>query len=100
MMELLRSDMSNQVECKKPRGVFEKPKESGIWWIRYVDAAGKLRREKVGPKGAAIMLVEKRRTDARLKLKLPEKFRVRRVLFRALAGDVTKHHASSSNPKT
>jgi len=28
-----------------PRGVFEKTPGSGIYWIRYTDAAGKLHRE-------------------------------------------------------
>src|SRR5215472_994658 len=35
------------------RGVFEKIPGSGEWWIRYVDAEGRYRREKAGTKGAA-----------------------------------------------
>ena len=33
---------------KKVRGVFEKVPGSGVWWIRFIDAEGVLRREKVG----------------------------------------------------
>lgn len=32
----------------KIRGVFERPKGSGIWWINYHDAEGRRHREKVG----------------------------------------------------
>lgn len=33
---------------RNPRGVFEKVPGSGEWWIRYVDATGRYRREKAG----------------------------------------------------
>src|SRR5438132_14007703 len=33
---------------RKERGVFEKVPGSGVWWIRYIDAQGRFRREKVG----------------------------------------------------
>ena len=42
-------------EEKKPRGVFERPPNSGIWWIQYF-ADGKRHREKVGRKSDAIDL--------------------------------------------
>jgi hypothetical protein len=32
------------------KGIFEKPNGSNIWWVRYVDACGKERREKAGTK--------------------------------------------------
>src|SRR5262245_29788677 len=35
-------------EPKKVRGVFERPKGSGTWWIRYADEFGVIHREKVG----------------------------------------------------
>lgn len=37
----------------KDRGLFEKVKGSGIWWVRYHDHRGKERRKKVGSKTAA-----------------------------------------------
>src|SRR5579864_5773753 len=69
----------------KKRGVFERLPDSGIWWIQYFDAAGRRRREKVGPKSLALKLVEKRRTDARAGVKMPENLRAKPVSFRALA---------------
>jgi len=48
----------------KQRGVFEKVLDSGEWWIRYVDAEGRYRGEKVGTKGMAIDLYRKRKTEA------------------------------------
>ena len=32
----------------RQRGIFEKVSDSGEWWIRYADATGRIRREKVG----------------------------------------------------
>jgi site-specific recombinase XerD len=81
-----------QKKRKNPRGLFENP--TGTWWIRYVDAAGKFRREKVGPKGAAMTLVEKRRTDRRLHLKLPEQFRAKPVTFKDLTDEAAKQRGS------
>src|ERR1035441_1791310 len=53
------------------RGLFERPAGSGCWWINYyVD--GKQHREKVGRRGDALALYQKRKADSRRKLKLPE----------------------------
>jgi integrase len=60
---------------RKLRGVFEKLPGSGVWWVRYADARGKLRREKVGSKSAAISLYRKRKTQAMEGKKLPENLR-------------------------
>lgn len=70
---------------KKLRGVFEKVEGSGVWWIQYFDAAGRRRREKVGPKSLAIKLAEKRRTDARAGVKMPENLRSKAATFSQLA---------------
>lgn len=72
---------------KKVRGVFEKIPGSGVYWIRYTDADGKLRREKIGTKSAAKALVEKRRTAVREGIKLPKNFRARPVSFGELCDD-------------
>ena len=48
---------SGQIE--KHPGVYEKQRDSGIWWISFTDADGKRRREKVGQYVAAI---DRRRT--------------------------------------
>jgi integrase len=57
------------------RGIFEKFPGSAVWWIRYVDAQGRLRREKAGTKSAAILLYRKRKQEALEGRKLPEKLR-------------------------
>jgi site-specific recombinase XerD len=70
---------------KKSRGVFEKVAGSGVWWIQYFDASARRRREKVGPKSLAIKLVERRRTDARAGVKMPENLRAKAATFSQLA---------------
>lgn len=47
------------------RGLFQRPPGSGIWWIRYHDAAGRERREKVGGKAAARQRYIQRKDEAR-----------------------------------
>jgi integrase len=72
-------------EPAKVRGVYER--RPGEWWIRYVDAQGRYRREKAGTKGSAIDLVRKRKMDALIGNKLPEKLRRSRVSFSELCAD-------------
>jgi integrase len=50
---------------KKERGVFERPKKSGIWWICYFDQFGMKHREKVGMRAAAIQVYQRRKTEIR-----------------------------------
>ena len=67
-----------KAEAKKrrsSRGVFER--KPGEWWIRYMDAQGRYRREKAGTKGMAIDLYRKRKMEALEGKKLPERLRVR-----------------------
>ncbi len=71
----------------KLRGIYEKVPGSGVWWIRYADASGRIRREKVGSKAAAIALYRKRKTEVLQGRKLPERFRNRAVTFSELADD-------------
>ncbi len=79
-----------------PKGVYEKVKGSGIWWVRYADAGGRRRREKAGTKGMALMLYRKRKTEAVQGKKLPETLRRRSVLFEELIQDALtyggEHH--------
>ena len=75
----------SKTKTKKIRGVFERPPGNGIWWVQHFDATGHRRREKVGLKSEAIALAERRRSDKRKDIKLPENLRVRPVLFRELA---------------
>ena len=81
----------NNVEAKRVRGVFEKNPGSGVWWVRFIDAEGALRREKAGSKSAAIKLYRKRKNEALEGNKLPKKLRSRAVLFGELADDYLAH---------
>jgi len=77
--------MATKHKDKPQRGLFEKEPDSGIWWIRYTDSGGKYKREKVGRRSDAVKLLEKRRTDARMGVKMPENIRHRGVTFEQLA---------------
>jgi integrase len=72
-------------QTRKQRGLFEKMPGSGVWWIRYADADGRIRREKVGNRGAALKLYRKRKTQVLQGEKLPENFRAKPTLFSELA---------------
>ncbi|HMK29501.1 MAG TPA: site-specific integrase [Terriglobales bacterium] len=80
-----------QREGGRMRGIYEKIPGSGIWWIRYTDASGRLRREKAGTKSAAILLYRKRKQEALEGCKLPERLRRRVVLFREIADDALEY---------
>jgi site-specific recombinase XerD len=88
------------LEEKTPRGIFEKIQGSGVWWIRYADTTGRIRREKAGPKSAAIKLYQKRKTEILQKKKLPETLRKRAIGFAELVEDAlaySKAHKRSYN---
>jgi len=85
---------------KKPKaikGVYERPAESGIWWINYY-VEGKRFREKVGRRSDAVTLYQRRKTDARMGVKMPEVRARRAVLFEEIAKDAlvySKEHKAS-----
>jgi hypothetical protein len=83
---------------RKPiKGVYENPVGSGIWWINY-DVEGRRHREKVGRRSDAVALYQKRKTDARMGIKLPEVRPRRAVLFEEIAVDAltySKEHKAS-----
>jgi integrase len=74
---------------KKPkgrtRGVFER--KPGEWWCRYVDADGRLRREKCGTWASARDQYTTRKNQAIAGIKLPQKLRARVVPFSELCDD-------------
>jgi hypothetical protein len=73
------------------KGIFERPKGSGCWWIRYFDAAGVEHREKAGTKSIATQLYRKRKQHALEGKKLPEKLRSKTVTFNELMDDAIEH---------
>lgn len=76
---------------RNPRGVFEKVPGSGVWWIRYADATGHIRREKAGTKSVALALYRKRKTEVLEGKKLPENLRRANVAFEEIARDTLEY---------
>ena len=54
------------------RGIFERPKGSGVWYVRYKDEHGRLHKERVGPKGLAAKVYRKRKTQIAERRFFPE----------------------------
>jgi site-specific recombinase XerD len=71
----------------RQRGIYEKAPGSGVWWVRYADVMGRIRREKAGTKSSALTLYRKRKTEALQGKKLPENLRAPVASFAELAKD-------------
>jgi integrase len=86
---------------KKVRGLWERERGSGIWWIRYRTRGGQLKREKVGRKSDALDLLNKRRNERRVGTKLPDNLRDAGIKFKVLADDIESfsmsHHRDRRN---
>ena len=83
--------MNSQTEdVKNPRGVFERPPGSGVWWINYYEH-GNQHREKVGRKGDAIKLYGIRKADILRGHKLPPMRRVAQVMVADLIDLMLEH---------
>lgn len=78
------------MKAKAVRGIYEHPAGSGVFWIHYY-ADRKRHREKAGRKSDAIALYQKRKADARRKLKLPELVPCRVVTFGQLSTMAVEH---------
>jgi integrase len=72
--------MGRSAEAKH-RGVFERPRSSGDWWIRYADEHGCIHREKAGSKSLAIRLYTRRKAEVAERRFFPERSRRRDVLL-------------------
>lgn len=81
------------------RGIFEREKGSGIWWIRWTDLEGRKRREKAGNRSTAEKLLAKRHTQKLEQKKLPENFRSKSVTFRELCDDALQHSRAENSEK-
>src|SRR5690349_21290505 len=74
---------------KLPRGVFLR---SGLYWIRFQDGHGKIRREKVGPYlKQAVAAYQKRKSEVREGTFFPRKVTRRVVRFAEIAADFLKY---------
>src|SRR6516165_3348829 len=72
---------------RRQRGIFERPRGSGIWWACYLDEHGKRHREKVGPKGLAAKVYQKRKTEVQERRFFPERMRRRAWLLADVIDD-------------
>jgi site-specific recombinase XerD len=72
-------------QANKVKGVFEKTQ--GVWYVRYADASGRIRKELAGSKNVAIKLYQKRKTEVLEGKKFPENLRARSISFATLAKD-------------
>ena len=84
---------------KNPRGLFERPLKSGVWWINYY-VKGKQHREKVGRKSDALKLYGVRKADATVGRKLPKLRATKAVTLSDLIDDVLEfvtHHKDRRN---
>ena len=96
----LRAPETGRSTRRKERGVFEKMPGSGVWWIRYADSMGRIRREKAGTKGSALTLYRKRKTESLQGKTLPENLRSPMVSFAELCREAlaySKTHKRSYN---
>jgi hypothetical protein len=81
------------------RGIYERIKGSGIWWIRWTDSKGHKRREKAGSHGVAEKLLLNRQAEKLKGVKLPDNLRAKSITFGALCDDALKHSAAENSAK-
>jgi integrase len=81
------------------RGIYERVKGSGIWWIRWTDSEGHKRREKAGSHGVAEKLLLNRQAEKLKGVKLPDNLRAKSITFGALCDDALKHSAAENSAK-
>lgn len=80
---------------KASKGIFERPKRSGHWWIRYADEFGRERREAIGPHALALKMYNVRKAEVAERRHLPRASRPRAVLMRdAIAAHLKRQEAA------
>jgi len=84
----MNDNQTKSVSSKRPeRGLFERPLESGIWWVCYFDEQGRKHRERVGSKALARKVYQKRKTEVQERRFFPERIRQRDVSLRQMIED-------------
>ena len=82
------------------RGIYERDKGSGVWWIRWTDNEGIKRREKIGRRSDAVSMLNKRQHEKLLKRKLPEKLQGQVITFGQLVKDALVHSKAENGERT
>src|SRR5262245_16815801 len=72
---------------KKQRGVYERDKGSGVWWICYADQSGRTQKEKVGKRKDAIKRYHQRKTQVLEDKFDPEDVKTRRATVTEIIDD-------------
>ena len=80
-------------------GIAERVKGSGVYWIRWTDAAGSRHHEKAGRQGDAISLLAKRKRAVLLGRKQPELLRGKPVTFDDLCAEALEHSRAENSDK-
>jgi integrase len=80
------------------RGVFERPKGSGVWWIHYYDNQGKRHREKVGRWSTAVKAYRKRKTEILEGRFIPPAAAPKRVPFASLVDAFLRYSKLHKSP--
>ena len=83
----MRDDKKREKRGRDSRGLFERPSGSGIWWVRYADEHGRMHRERVGPKGLAAKVYQKRKNEVQERRFFPERIGRRDVLLADMIKD-------------
>jgi integrase len=81
-------------------GIYERDKDSGVWWIRWTDALGNRHREKIGRRSDAVSMLAKRHHETLLRKKLPEKLRGPVVTFGELSKDALSHSQEENGERS
>lgn len=82
------------------RGIYERDKGSGVWWVRWTDNSGTKRREKIGRRSDAASMLNKRQHEKLLKRKLPEKLQGQVTTFGQLVKDALVHSKAENGERS
>jgi integrase len=94
--------MPRKPKVEKHKGVFEKVRGSGIWWIRYT-RDGRRVSESIGRHGDAVTIYQQRMTEIRVGISLSLKVGKRGIKFGEVVVDALQyskdHHRDTKNFK-
>lgn len=80
------------------RGIYQRHPGSGVWFIRWAAADGRIRKERVGySKRLALDLYRKRKTEAKAGKEFPQR---RMCRFKELAADMLEYASAHLSPDT
>lgn len=81
----------HQDRANLQRGIYERCPGSGVYWIRYADSTGKIRREMAGTRANAKSLYNLRKAEALQGRKLPQTLRGNPITFARIAQDALEY---------